>query len=75
MAYSQERRAAVIAKMLPPASVAIPALSRREGISEATLYKGRGDARASGARCGRGSGGCASRGKFAAAVETASPTA
>ncbi len=38
MAYSKERRAAVIAKMLPPASVAIPVLSQQEGISEATLY-------------------------------------
>jgi len=30
MAYSKERRAAVITKMLPPASMAIPALSRQE---------------------------------------------
>ena len=33
MAYSKERRAAVIAKMLPPSRVPIPTLSRQEGIS------------------------------------------
>lgn len=46
MGYSKERRAAVIAKMLPPDRVSIPSLSRQEGISEATLYKWRSEARA-----------------------------
>ena len=48
MAYSKERRAAVIAKMPPPVGMAIPALSRQEGISEATLYKWRSEALAQG---------------------------
>lgn len=75
MAYSKERRAGVIAKMLPPASVAIPVLSRQEGISEATLYKWRSDARAQGRLApdaGDAPAGWTSRDKFAAVVETAS---
>ena len=36
--YSQERRQAVIAKMLPPVSASIPELSVQEGICAATLY-------------------------------------
>lgn len=74
MAYSKERRAAVIAKMLPPASVAIPVLSRQEGISEATLYKWRSEARAQGRLApdaGDAPAGWTSRDKFAAVVETA----
>lgn len=75
MAYSKERRAAVIAKMLPPSSVAIPFLSRQEGISEATLYTWRGGARARGRLApdaGERPAGWTSRDKFAAVVETAS---
>ena len=75
MAYSKERRAAVIAKMLPPSRVPIPTLSRQEGISEATLYKWRGEARAQGRLApdaGEAPAGWTSRDKFAAVVETAS---
>jgi transposase-like protein len=75
MAYSKEHRAAVIAKMLPPAGMAIPALSRLEGISEATLYKWRSEARAQGRLApdaGDAPAGWTSRDKFAAVVETAS---
>lgn len=75
MAYSKERRAAVITKMLPPASMAIPALSRQEGISEATLYKWRSEARAQGCLApdaGEAPAGWTSRDKFAAVAGTAS---
>jgi len=75
MAYSKERRAAVIAKMLPPSRVPIPTLSRQEGISAATLYKWRGEARAQGRLApdaGEAPAGWTSRDKFAAVVETAS---
>lgn len=75
MAYSKERRAAVIAKMLPPLRMPIPELSRQEGISEATLYKWRGEARAQGRLApdaGEAPAGWTSRDKFAAVVETAS---
>ena len=74
MACSKERRAAVIAKMPPPLSVSIPVLSRQEGISEATLYKWRGEARAQGRLApdaGDAPSGWTSRDKFAAVVETA----
>lgn len=74
MIYSKERRAAVLAKMLPPDSVPIATLSRREGISEATLYQWRRAARAQGRLApdaGDAPAGWTSRDKFAAVVETA----
>jgi transposase-like protein len=74
MAYSQERRAAVLVKMLPPSSMTIAALSRQEGISEKTLYKWRREARAQGRLApdaGEAPAGWTSRDKFAAVVETA----
>lgn len=74
MGYSKERRAAVIAKLLPPDRLSIPSLSRQEGISEATLYKWRSEARAQGrlAPDAVAPAGWTSRDKFAAVVETAS---
>jgi len=74
MAYSKERRAAVIAKMQPPDRLSIPSLSREEGISEATLYKWRSEARAQRrlAQDAVAPAGWTSRDKFAAVVETAS---
>ena len=48
MAYSQERRAAVLVKMLAPSRMTITALSRQEGICERILYKWRREARAQG---------------------------
>jgi len=75
MGYSKERRAAVIAKMLPPDRLSIPSLSRQEGISEATLYKWRNEARAQGRLAPdavAAPAGWTSRDKFAAVVETAS---
>ena len=38
MGYSQERKAAVLKRMLPPNNMAIRQLSKEEGISEGTLY-------------------------------------
>jgi transposase-like protein len=75
MAYSQERRAAVLVKMLPPSRMTIAALSRQEGISEKTLYKWRREVRAQGRLApdaGEAPAGWTSRDKFAAVVETAS---
>ncbi|WP_371743772.1 transposase, partial [Mangrovicoccus sp. HB161399] len=48
MAYSQERKAAVLAKMLPPNSTPLNRLAVEEGISRATLAKWRAEARAKG---------------------------
>lgn len=48
MSYPNERKEAVLNKMLPPQSQAIPALARAEGIAEATLYAWRKAARATG---------------------------
>ena len=75
IACSKERRAAVIAKMLPPTSVAILMLSRQEGISEVTLYMWRSEAQAQGrlaADAGDAPTGRTARDKFAAVVKTAS---
>ncbi|PSF05178.1 hypothetical protein C7H09_16395 [Marinobacter fuscus] len=46
--YSEERKAAVLAKLSPPQSMTISALSREEGISEQTLYNWRTQARKEG---------------------------
>lgn len=47
--YSEERKQAVLQKMAPPQNMTVPALSAREGISEATLYNWRKAARQGGA--------------------------
>lgn len=39
--YSPERKAAVLAKLLPPYNMTVTALAQQEGISEATLYNWR----------------------------------
>jgi len=74
LAYSTERKQAVLNKMLPPNNMALRQLSRKEGISEATLYKWRTAARGKGRLlpdADTGPGGWSSRDKFAAVVETA----
>jgi transposase-like protein len=43
--YSDERKEAVLRKMLPPHNRPLAALAAEEGISEATLYNWRRDAR------------------------------
>ena len=48
LAYSPERKAAVLAKMLPPNNVPLGRLAKEEGISVATLSKWRAEARAKG---------------------------
>ncbi|WP_226598064.1 IS3 family transposase [Marinobacter nauticus] len=43
--YSEERKAAVLAKLSPPHSMTVAALARQEGISDQTLYNWRAQAR------------------------------
>ena len=74
MGYSQERKTAVLKRMLPPLNVAIRHLSQEEGISEGTLHKWRADARGKGQLlpdADAGPEGWSSRDKFAAVLETA----
>ncbi|GED21624.1 hypothetical protein HHA01_06010 [Halomonas halmophila] len=73
--YSEERRQAVVAKLLPPHNLSAYEVAEQEGISVATVYKWRKEARAEG-RClpdasDQGSSGWSSQDKFAAVVETA----
>lgn len=46
--YSQEQKNAVIQKMMPPSNVPVSELVRETGISDATLYTGRKQARRGG---------------------------
>ena len=74
MAYSPERKAAVLKRMLPPNNMAIRQLSEAEGISEATLHNWRAEARDKGQLlpdADAGPEGWSSRDKFAAVLETA----
>jgi transposase-like protein len=74
MKYLQERKEAVLRKMLPPHNRSIRELSREEGISEPTLYQWRTEARRQGVllpAAEQGPEGWTSRDKFAAVVETA----
>ena len=74
MGYSPERKAAVLKRMLPPHNMAIRQLSQEEGISEATLYKWRTEARGKGQLLPDAEAGpedWSSRDKFAAVLETA----
>ena len=72
--YSVERKEAVIRKMLPPNNRTIAALAKEEGISEATLYNWRKEARLKGRLLPEGEQspeGWSSTDKFAAVLETA----
>ena len=74
MAYSTERRAAVLKKMEPPNAVPLRQLAKDEGISEATLHTWRRDGRSKGRLlpgADAGAEGWSSRDKFAAVIETA----
>lgn len=53
MAYSTERKASVIAKMLPPHNQSLKRLSAEEGISVGTLSRWRAEARARGPNDGQ----------------------
>ena len=74
MAYSSERKATVLKRMLPPNNLPLRQLSREEGISEATLRRWRRQGRENGQLLpagGVGPEGWTSRDKFAAVIETA----
>jgi len=74
MKYSLERKEAVLKRMLPPHNRPIPQLAEEEGISAATLYLWRTQARAQGRLLpdgATGPEGWRAREKFAAVVETA----
>ena len=74
MGYSQERKEAVLKKMLPPNNMAIAELAKQEGISEATLYGWRKQARNAGQlmpNADDSPAGWSSRDKFAAVLSTA----
>ena len=75
MRYSPERKEAVLKKMIPPHNRPIKQLAVEEGISEATLYNWRMEARAKGILMpdsDSGAEGWNARDKFAAVMETAS---
>ena len=75
MRYSPERKEAVLKKMMPPHNRPIKQLAVEEGISEATLYNWRTEARAKGILMpdsDSGAEGWNARDKFAAVMETAS---
>lgn len=74
--YSQERKQAILAKLLPPYNQPPKEVSDQEGVSLATLYKWRREAREQGTCVpDAGTPGAESwsgRDRFAAVVETAS---
>ena len=74
--YSEERKQAIVAKLLPPYNLTPKEVSEQEGASLASLYKWRHEAREKGT-CLPGASSqytesWSSRDKFAAVVETAS---
>lgn len=74
MGYSPERKEAVLKKLLPPSSLSVTALAKEEGISDATLYNWRKQARAQGRLMPDSDNtpnGWTSRDKFAAVMESA----
>ena len=74
MQYSEERKEAVLKKMMPPHNRSIPELAREEGISEATLYNWRSQARQEGRLLpdsDTSPEGWSSRDKFSAVLESA----
>lgn len=74
MGYSPERKEAVLKKMLPPNNIPLAVLAKEEGISDATLYNWRKQARDQGRLMPDSDTtpeGWTSRDKFAAVLETA----
>jgi transposase-like protein len=74
MKYSEERREAILRKLLPPDSRSVAEVAAEEGISVPTLYAWRKQARGKGRLLpdhGRDPEGWTSRDKFSAVVETA----
>jgi transposase-like protein len=75
MRYSPERKEAVLKMMMPPHNRPVKQLAIEEGISEATLYNWRQEARAKGILLPDGDSGHEgwnARDKFAAVMESAS---
>lgn len=75
MHQTNERKEAVLQKMLPPHNKSIPVISQEEGIPESTLYRWRTVARSRGRLLPNGDttpNGWSSADKFAAVLETAS---
>ena len=76
--YSEERKASVMRKLLPPNNRSVPAVAREEGISEQTLYNWRQQIRDTGVPVpgsGKQTDDWSAEAKFAAVVETASMNA
>ena len=74
MQYSKERKEAVLKKMMPPHNRSVVALAGEEGISEATLYIWRRQARERGLLLPASDSapeGWSARDKFNAVVESA----
>lgn len=72
--YSQERKASVMRKLLPPENRPVRAVAEEEGISEVTLYNWRKQAREQGLPApgsGKQSEAWSGEAKFAVVVETA----
>ncbi len=72
--YSEERKRAVLAKLMPPNNRSVEDVAREEGISVASLYLWRKKARAQGRLLPasmEGPEGWSARDKFAVVVETA----
>jgi len=75
--YSEERKVSVMRKMLPPNNRPVPEVAKEEGISEATLYNWRNQAKERGIPVpgsGKQTEDWSAEAKFAAVVETASMT-
>ena len=74
MGYPQARKESVLKKMLPPSNIPIAELAKQEGISDATLYLWRKQARDQGKLMPDSDNtpnGWTSRDKFTAVMETA----
>ena len=74
MSYSQKRRQAVLAKLAPPHNRTVKEVAVEEGISEATLYNWRKEARDRGGLYPDAVAdpeGWTARDKFTAVIETA----
>jgi transposase-like protein len=72
--YSEERKEAMLQKMLPPVSMSISRLSEQSGISVATLYNWKHQAKTQGLvmpKSGKTTEQWSSEDKFAVVVETA----
>ena len=75
MQYPKERKESVLRKMMSPHNRPVKELAREEGISEATLFNWRKEARAKGILMpdsNNGPEGWSARDKFAAVMESAS---